>query len=110
MPLSAFSAAQKAHILNEALPYIQRFAGKTVVIKYGGNAMVDPALKNSFARDIILMKLVGINVVVVHGGGPQIGELLSRVGKESRFVAGMRVTDRETMDIVEVVRGGQVNK
>ncbi len=110
MPLTASSAAQKAHILNEALPYIQRFAGKTVVIKYGGNAMVDPALKDSFARDIILMKLVGINVVVVHGGGPQIGELLARVGKESRFVDGMRVTDRETMDIVEMVLGGQVNK
>ncbi len=110
MPLSASSAARKAHVLIEALPYIQRFAGKTVVIKYGGNAMVDQALKQSFARDIILMKLVGINVVVIHGGGPQIGELLKRVGKESRFVDGMRVTDRETMDIVEMVLGGQVNK
>ena len=110
MPLSSTSAAHKAHVLIEALPYIQRFVGKTVVIKYGGNAMVDQALKQGFARDIILMKLVGINVVVVHGGGPQIGELLNRVGKESRFVDGMRVTDRETMDIVEMVLGGQVNK
>ncbi len=110
MPLSSTSAARKAHVLIEALPYIQRFVGKTIVIKYGGNAMVDQALKQGFARDIILMKLIGINVVVVHGGGPQIGELLNRIGKESRFVDGMRVTDRETMDIVEMVLGGQVNK
>lgn len=99
-----------AEVLIEALPYIQRFAGKTVVVKYGGNAMVEDELKSSFARDIVLMKSVGINPVVVHGGGPQIGELLKRVGKESTFVEGMRVTDTETMDIVEMVLGGQVNK
>jgi acetylglutamate kinase len=99
-----------AHVLTEALPYIQRFAGKTVVIKYGGNAMVDDALKSGFARDVVLMKLVGINPVVVHGGGPQIGELLARLGKETTFVDGMRVTDSETMDVVEMVLGGLVNK
>jgi len=99
-----------AHVLTEALPYIQRFAGKTIVIKYGGNAMVDDDLKNSFARDIVLMKTVGINPVVVHGGGPQIGQLLERIGKESKFVKGMRVTDSETMDVVEMVLGGLVNK
>ena len=99
-----------AHVLTEALPYIQRFAGKTIVIKYGGNAMVDEDLKNSFARDIVLMKTVGINPVVVHGGGPQIGEVLKRIGKESKFVKGMRVTDSETMDVVEMVLGGLVNK
>lgn len=99
-----------ARVLTEALPYIQRFTAKTIVIKYGGNAMVDDALKNSFARDLVLMKLVGMNPVVVHGGGPQIGELLGRIGKESRFVAGMRVTDSETMDVVEMVLGGLVNK
>ena len=99
-----------ARVLTEALPYIQRFAGKTIVIKYGGNAMVDEELKDSFARDIVLMKTVGINPVVVHGGGPQIGELLKRIGKESKFVKGMRVTDSETMDVVEMVLGGLVNK
>ena len=99
-----------AHVLTEALPYIRRFRGKTIVVKFGGNAMVDDALKRSFARDIVLMKLVGFNPVVVHGGGPQIGELLERIGKESRFVAGMRVTDAETMDVVEMVLGGLVNK
>ena len=99
-----------AHVLTEALPYIQRFQGKTIVIKYGGNAMVDDALKNGFARDIVLMKLVGINPVVVHGGGPQIGQLLQRLGKQSEFVDGMRVTDSETMDVVEMVLGGLVNK
>jgi len=99
-----------AHVLAEALPYIQRFSGKTFVIKYGGNAMVDEALKASFARDIVLMKAVGINPVVVHGGGPQIGTLLERLGKESEFVQGMRVTDSETMDVVEMVLGGLVNK
>lgn len=104
------SAAAIANILTEALPYIQRFSGKTIVIKYGGNAMVDDKLKNGFARDIVLMKSVGMNPVVVHGGGPQIGDLLSRIGKESKFVNGMRVTDSETMDIVEMVLGGQVNK
>ena len=99
-----------ARVLVEALPYIQRFAGKTVVIKYGGNAMVDEALKTSFARDVVLLKQVGINPVVVHGGGPQIGQLLSQLGKESEFVEGMRVTDRETMDVVQMVLGGLVNK
>ncbi|OGT20735.1 MAG: acetylglutamate kinase [Gammaproteobacteria bacterium RBG_16_57_12] len=99
-----------ARVLTEALPYIKRFAGKTIVIKYGGNAMVDEALKNGFARDIVLMKLVGMNPVVVHGGGPQIGKLLERIGKPSQFVQGMRVTDSETMDVVEMVLGGLVNK
>ena len=104
------NAAAIAKVLTEALPYIQRFSGKTIVIKYGGNAMVDDQLKNGFARDVALMKSVGMNPVVVHGGGPQIGDLLSRMGKESKFVDGMRVTDSETMDIVEMVLGGQVNK
>ncbi|RKZ48795.1 MAG: acetylglutamate kinase [Gammaproteobacteria bacterium] len=104
------NAAAIANILTEALPYIQRFNGKTIVIKYGGNVMVDDQLKNGFARDVVLMKSVGMNPVVVHGGGPQIGDLLSRIGKESKFVEGMRVTDSETMDIVEMVLGGQVNK
>jgi len=104
------NAAAIVNILTEALPYIQRFNGKTIVIKYGGNAMVDDQLKNGFARDVVLMKSVGMNPVVVHGGGPQIGNLLSRIGKESKFVEGMRVTDSETMDIVEMVLGGQVNK
>ncbi len=104
------AALLTAKTLNEALPYIQRFAGKTMVIKYGGNAMVDEKLKNSFARNIVLMKHVGINPVVVHGGGPQIAQLLERLGKESRFIRGMRVTDAETMDVVEMVLGGQVNK
>jgi acetylglutamate kinase len=110
MPPSAVSAAERARILTEALPYIQRFQGKTIVVKYGGNAMVDDELKKSFARDIVLMKLVGMNPVVVHGGGPQIGKLLERIGKKSEFVQGMRVTDRETMDVVEMVLGGLVNK
>jgi len=99
-----------AEVLNEALPYIQRFSGKTIVVKYGGNAMTEDHLKQSFARNIVLMKQVGLNPVVVHGGGPQIGQMLERLGKESRFVEGMRVTDRETMDVVEMVLGGQVNK
>ena len=99
-----------ARILTEALPYIRQFQGKTMVIKYGGNAMVDEALKNSFARDVILMKLVGMNPVVVHGGGPQISEVLDKIGKESTFIDGMRVTDSETMDVVEMVLGGLVNK
>jgi acetylglutamate kinase len=110
MILQQESAKEIAHVLIEALPYIQRFKGKTVVIKYGGNAMIDEALKNSFARDIVLMKLVGINPVVVHGGGPQIGRVLEKLGKESHFVEGMRVTDSETMDVVEMVLGGLVNK
>ncbi|MDE3020490.1 MAG: acetylglutamate kinase [Pseudomonadota bacterium] len=104
------AAQRKATILAEALPYIQRFHGKTIVIKYGGNAMTEEALKLQFARDVVLLKLVGINPVVVHGGGPQIGDFLKRVGKQSEFVQGMRVTDRETMDIVEMVLGGLVNK
>lgn len=99
-----------AEILIEALPYIQRLDKKTVVIKYGGNAMVDETLKSSFAQDIVLLKQVGVNPVIVHGGGPQIGKLLERVGKESRFIEGMRVTDAETMDIVQMVLGGLVNK
>lgn len=110
MSLSEKSASERAEYLIEALPYIRRFQGKTIVIKYGGNAMVDEALKEGFARDVVLMKLVGVNPVIVHGGGPQIGKLLERIGKESRFVAGMRVTDRETMDVVEMVLGGLVNK
>ncbi len=99
-----------ARVLVEALPYIQRFAGKTVVIKYGGNAMTDETLKSGFARDVVLLKQVGINPVVVHGGGPQIGKLLQQLGKESKFIQGMRVTDRETMDVVQMVLGGLVNK
>lgn len=108
--LSTDSAGRIAHVLIEALPYIRRFRGKTMVIKYGGNAMVDDALKHSFARDVVLLKLVGINPVVVHGGGPKISSLLARLGKPSRFVDGMRVTDSETMDVVEMVLGGLVNK
>ena len=99
-----------AKVLAEAMPYIQRFQGRTVVVKYGGAAMEGDALKSSFARDVVLMKLVGMNPVVVHGGGPQIGRLLERIGKETRFVEGMRVTDSETMDVVEMVLGGLVNK
>jgi acetylglutamate kinase len=99
-----------ASVLNKALPYIQRFAGKTIVVKFGGNAMEGEELKNSFARDMVLMKLVGINPIVVHGGGPQIGDLLQRLNIESHFVDGMRVTDSQTMDVVEMVLGGQVNK
>ena len=110
MPLSAISAASKAKTLAEALPYIQRFHGKTIVIKYGGNAMTDPALKEGFARDVVLLKVVGMNPVIVHGGGPQIDDLLKRVGKKGEFIQGMRVTDAETMDVVEMVLGGQVNK
>ncbi len=110
MSLPASRSTNIAHVLTEALPYIQRFKGKTLVIKYGGNAMVDEALKNSFARDVVLMKLVGINPVVVHGGGPQIGKLLEKIGKQTQFVEGLRVTDSETMDVVEMVLGGLVNK
>jgi len=110
MSLDPSAAMNTARVLSEALPYIQRFSGKTVVIKYGGNAMVDEKLKSGFARDIVLMKQVGINPVVVHGGGPQIGSLLERIGKESKFIEGMRVTDSETMDVVEMVLGGLVNK
>jgi len=103
-------AKQIAHILTEALPYIQRYSGKTIVIKYGGNAMTDESLKTSFARDVVLLKQVGINPVIVHGGGPQIGKLLEQIGKESHFIEGMRVTDTETMDVVQMVLGGLVNK
>lgn len=99
-----------ASILIEALPYIQKYSGKTIVIKYGGNAMIDEQLKQSFAQDIVLLKQVGINPVVVHGGGPQIGHLLKQIGKESHFIDGMRVTDSETMDVVQMVLGGLVNK
>ncbi len=110
MNLNKAQAQNIASVLAESLPYIQRFSGKTIVVKYGGNAMIDEKLKEGFARDIVLMKLVGMNPIVVHGGGPQIGNLLERIGKESEFVQGMRVTDAETMDIVEMVLGGQVNK
>ncbi|MHA7817305.1 MAG: acetylglutamate kinase [Pseudohaliea sp.] len=110
MSLSADAALQVAQVLTEALPYIQRFTGKTIVVKFGGNAMVDPLLHESFARDIVLMKLVGMNPVVVHGGGPQIGTLLERLNIKSEFVDGMRVTDAQTMDVVEMVLGGRVNK
>ena len=103
-------ALDTAKVLTESLPYIRRFTGKTIIVKFGGNAMVDTELKTSFARDIVLMKLVGMNPVVVHGGGPQIGEQLKKIGKESRFVQGMRVTDSETMDVVSMVLGGLVNK
>ena len=100
----------KAEVLAEALPYIRRFHGRTIVIKYGGNAMTEERLQRSFAHDVVLLKLVGLNPVVVHGGGPQIEQLLARVGKKGEFVQGMRVTDAETMDIVEMVLAGQVNK
>ena len=110
MTLSRDAALNVAKVLTEALPYIQRFAGKTIVVKYGGNAMTDPELENSFARDIVLLKTVGLNPIVVHGGGPQIGDLLKKIGKQSEFIDGMRVTDAETMDIVEMVLGGLVNK
>ena len=103
-------AAEKARILAEALPYIQRFHGKTIVVKFGGNAMTDEELKSSFAYDVVLLKLVGMNPVVVHGGGPQIEQLLAKLGKKGEFIQGMRVTDAETMDVVEMVLGGQVNK
>ena len=110
MTLSREAATQFAKVLSEALPYIRRFVGKTLVIKYGGNAMESEELKTGFARDIVLMKAVGINPVVVHGGGPQIGDLLKRLNIESHFIDGMRVTDSQTMDVVEMVLGGQVNK
>ena len=110
MSLKNNNAQQYAEILSEALPYIQRFKGKIIVIKYGGNAMTDSRLKESFARDIVLLKAVGIHPVVVHGGGPQIGRLLEKLNIPSRFIDGMRVTDTETMDVVEMVLGGLVNK
>ena len=108
--LSLARATEVAQVLSEALPYIQKFAGRTIVVKYGGNAMIDDALKASFARDIVLMQAVGMRPIVVHGGGPPIGELLERLNIESRFVDGMRVTTEETMDVVEMVLGGLVNK
>ena len=110
MSLNQQAASQIAAVLTESLPYIKRFTGKTIVIKYGGNAMVQDGLKHNFARDIVLMKLVGMNPIIVHGGGPQIGELLDRLNIESKFFDGMRVTDNATMDVVEMVLGGQVNK
>jgi len=110
MSLDSKAAKNIASVLSEALPYIRRFQGKTIVIKYGGNAMVDDNLKRGFARDVVLMKLVGMNPVVVHGGGPQIGKLLDKLGIKSEFIQGMRVTDSETMDVVEMVLGGLVNK
>jgi acetylglutamate kinase len=110
MSLTRDSAINVAQVLTEALPYIQRFTNKTIVVKFGGNAMTDEVLQNSFARDIVLMKLVGMNPVVVHGGGPQIGSLLEQLNIKSDFVNGMRVTDSATMDVVEMVLGGSVNK
>ena len=110
MSLNLRSAKNIAKVLTEALPYIQKFTGKTVVVKYGGNAMVDDRLKKSFARDIVLMKLVGINPIVVHGGGPQIGSVLKKLSIQSEFIDGLRVTDSQTMDVVEMVLGGLVNK
>lgn len=108
--MDSTQAINSAKVLSEALPYIQRFAGKTIVIKYGGNAMTEERLKQSFANDIVLLKQVGMQPVIVHGGGPQIGTVLQKLGKESKFIDGMRVTDQETMDVVEMVLGGQVNK
>ena len=110
MALTGTTAVDRAKILAEALPYIQRFHGKTIVVKYGGNAMTEEKLKKSFAHDVVLLKLVGMNPVVVHGGGPQIDDLLQQLGKKREFVQGMRVTDAETLDIVEMVLGGQINK
>ena len=110
MSMSRTAAGDVARVLTEALPYIQRFTNKTIVVKFGGNAMIDDKLKEQFARDIVLMKLVGMNPIVVHGGGPQIGDLLKRLAIESHFVDGMRVTDTATMDVVEMVLGGSVNK
>ncbi|WP_417580965.1 acetylglutamate kinase [Nitrincola sp.] len=110
MPLTRQQAIDTSKILSEAMPYIQKFSGKTIVIKYGGNAMTDEKLKASFARDIVMMKLIGMNPIVVHGGGPQIGKLLEQLKIESHFVNGMRVTDSKTMDVVEMVLGGMVNK
>jgi acetylglutamate kinase len=108
--LSHIASREKAEILAQALPYIRKFHGKTLVIKYGGNAMTDPALQQDFAEDVVLLKLVGINPVVVHGGGPQIDQALNKIGKKGSFVQGMRVTDKETMDVVEWVLGGEVQQ
>jgi acetylglutamate kinase len=110
MSLNRAEALNIAQVLTEALPYIQRFTGRTIVVKFGGNAMVDPLLHESFARDVVLMKLVGMNPVVVHGGGPQIGAMLEQLNIQTEFVDGMRITDAQTMDVVEMVLGGSVNK
>ena len=110
MSIENLAPGIKAAVLAEALPYIKRFHGKTIVVKYGGNAMTDEHLKNCCARDVVLLELIGFNIVVVHGGGPQIENLLTRVGKKGEFIQGMRVTDAETMEVVEMVLGGQVNK
>src|SRR5690625_2602257 len=109
-PSSSHSSTVKAEVLSEALPYIRRFHGKTVVVKYGGNAMTDENLQRRFAHDVVLLKLVGLKPVIVHGGGPQINQALKRIGKEGNFVQGMRVTDAETMEVVEWVLGGQVQQ
>ena len=110
MPLSRKEAVITTKVLSEALPYLQKFSGKTIVVKYGGNAMTDETLKNSFARDMVMLKLIGINPIVIHGGGPQIGEMLEKLNIKSEFINGMRVTTTEAMDVVEMVLGGQVNK
>lgn len=110
MPLSRKEAVITTKVLSEALPYLQKFSGKTIVVKYGGNAMTDETLKNSFARDMVMLKLIGINPIVIHGGGPQIGEMLEKLNINSEFINGMRVTTTEAMDVVEMVLGGQVNK
>src|SRR5438477_12735196 len=104
------SSTQKAEVLIEALPYIRQFYDRTIVIKYGGNAMTDPALQQDFAEDVVLLKLVGMNPVVVHGGGPQIEDALAKIGKKGEFIQGMRVTDEETMEVVEWVLAGQVQQ
>ncbi|WP_343736932.1 acetylglutamate kinase, partial [Achromobacter sp.] len=109
-PAAVSSPAVKAAVLSEALPYIRRFHGKTIVVKYGGNAMTEERLQRSFAHDVVLLKLVGLNPVVVHGGGPQIDDALRRIGKQGTFIQGMRVTDAETMEVVEWVLGGQVQQ
>ena len=110
MPLSRKEAVITTKVLSEALPYLQKFSGKTIVVKYGGNAMTDETLKNSFARDMVMLKLIGINPIVIHGGGPQIGEMLEKLNIKSEFINGMRVPPTEAMDVVEMVLGGQVNK
>lgn len=110
MPLSRKEAVITTKVLSEALPYLQKFSGKTIVVKYGGNVMTDETLKNSFARDMVMLKLIGINPIVIHGGGPQIGEMLEKLNIKSEFINGMRVTTTEAMDVVEMVLGGQVNK
>ena len=104
------SDQDRANVLVQALPYIQKWAGKTIVVKYGGNAMISPELKDAVMSDIVLLQLIGINVVLVHGGGPEISGMLNRIGKESRFINGLRVTDEETIDIVQMVLAGKVNK